>query len=651
MSLPRQVPSLMAPTAFFRPGSARRGAAALGLAATMTLAGVAATSAPVSASADVPVGPVFTDGMAQPVFSSNRNDWIREEVWVETSIDSDGDGRNDRVHAEVTRLRETETSGLKSPVVYEASPYYAGGNPVANHNVDHELHEALRPGKGWMNRGGSVKDPAADERLAAIAADAGEAGADAAAGTGPQPIISTSHEANWLPRGFAVVHAESLGSGKSDGCPTTGGRNETIGAKAVVDWLNGRAKAYNAAGGEVDATWTTGKVGMIGTSYNGTLPNAVASTGVEGLEAIVPISAISSWYDYYRANGAVVAPGGYQGEDADVLAEYVYTRADRQSCRGVIEELAETQDRVTGDYSAFWDERNYMNDVDQVRAAVLVAHGLNDWNVKTKHAVQWYEALKARGVPHKIYLHQGGHGGSPSVNVLNRWFTRYLWGYQNGVENDPRALVQRENRTLVEYAEWPEPATADAALNLAPGADGASGELTLDNTRQGEPVIETIVDDATKRAQTLADAATSPNRLAYKSAPLSGPVQLSGTPLVSLRMSFGQPAANVTALLVDYDQNGKAKIITRGWTDPQNRKSISRTEPVKPGTPYRLDFDMQPHDYVFAAGHRIGIVLLSSDYDYTIRPTPGATLNLDTTKSTVTLPLVGGAAAFAAANG
>ncbi|MBC6471053.1 Xaa-Pro dipeptidyl-peptidase [Actinomadura alba] len=608
----------------------------------MTFTGLAAPSA-LASPAGPQVEPVFKDGMAQPVFSANAADWIREEMWIDTPIDSDGDGKNDRVHAEVTRLKETETAGLKSPVVYEASPYYAGGNPITNHDVDHELHQALRPGKGWLNRGGSVTDPMTDERLAV--AGRGEA----AEQTGPQPAISTRHEANWLPRGFAVVHAESLGSGKSDGCPTTGGRNETIGAKVVVDWLNGRANAYDAGGKEVKATWTTGKVGMIGTSYNGTLPNAVASTGVEGLEAIVPISAISSWYDYYRANGAVAAPGGYQGEDTDVLAEYVYTRADKQICRKVIEQLAQEQDRVTGDYSGFWDERNYMNDVGKVHAAVLVAHGLNDWNVKTKHAAQWYKALKARGVPHKIYLHQGGHGGSPSLDVLNRWFTRYLFGVENGVETDPRALVQREDRTLVAYPEWPDPASADTTLNLAPSVDGTAGDLTLDRTRLGEPVTETIVDDATKPAQTLADAVTSPNRLAYKSAKLAAPVRFSGTPHLKLRMSFDRPAANVTALLVDYDQNGKAKIITRGWTDPQNRTSIWKTEPVKPGTPYRIDVDMQPHDYVFAAGHQVGIVLLSSDYDYTIRPKPGAQLSVDSTKSTVTLPIVGGATTFGAA--
>ena len=50
-------------------------------------------------------------------------------------------------------------------------------------------------------------------------------------------------------------------------------------------------------------TWHNGNAAMMGTSYNGTLPIAAASTGVEGLKAIVPISAISDWYDYYRANG------------------------------------------------------------------------------------------------------------------------------------------------------------------------------------------------------------------------------------------------------------------------------------------------------------------------------------------------------------
>ena len=54
-----------------------------------------------------------------------------------------------------------------------------------------------------------------------------------------------------------------------------------------------------------------------------------------------------------------------------------------------------------------------MKDVQNVHAAALIAHGNNDFNVMTKNAAQLYDALKAQGVPHEFYFHQGGHGGAP----------------------------------------------------------------------------------------------------------------------------------------------------------------------------------------------------------------------------------------------
>ena len=567
--------------------------------------------------------PVFENGMAMPVFTDSST-WVEQELWVTSSVDSDRDGEKDRIHIDVTRPGETETDDLDVPVVYEASPYYAGGNPITNHNVDHELYAPTRPGQGW---------PGAKQW-----GDSDRTSRDAGPG-----VVSNRHVSTWVPRGFAVVHAESIGSGESDGCPTTGDPNETAGAKAVVDWLNGRTAAVDAQGNAVEADWTTGQVGMIGTSYNGTLPNAVASTGVEGLEAIVPISAISSWYDYYRANGHVVAPGGYQGEDADVLAEYVYTRDDSEICKPVIEEIERDQDRVTGDYSEFWDDRNYLNDVDKVSAAVLVAHGLQDWNVKTLHAAQWYEALRAERVPHKIYWHQGGHGGAPPLDVTNRWFTRYLYDVQNGVEQEPRALIQREDGTLTNYPEWPDPGMRSVELSLTPRGENPTGGLSVAKV-PGRPVVERFTDIPTQTAEQLAAAPDSEHGRVYTTAPLPSPVRISGTPVADLRLSFGQPAANVSVALVDLAPDGSVtRLITEGWRDPQNRKSLWRTSIVKPGTRYRLDVPMQPNDYVFPAGHRIGFVLLSTDHDYTIRPDAGAELALDTKKSRLQLPVVGGA--------
>ena len=600
-----------------RPTFGRRG---LAVAAALA-ASLASFLAAGPAGAQV-TGPVFIDGQAQPVFSNVPATWIRQELWVQSSIDSDFDGMFDRIHIDVTRVQETNTIGLQVPVVMEVSPYYGGNVDVVNWAVDHELGQppTTRP----------VTAPDFFDT---------------------SPIISNTHVATWVPRGFAVVHAEGTGTGLSQGCPTTGDPFETLGPKAVIDWLNGRAKAYTAptGGDEVAATWTTGKVGMIGTSYNGTLPIGVATTGVEGLEAIVPISAISSWYDYYRANGMVRAPGGFQGEDADVLAEYTYTRPDQAVCRPVIADIAATQDRVTGDYTPFWDARNYMNDVSNVKAASLVAHGNNDWNVMTKHPAAFYDALKDLGVPHQLYWHQGGHGGSPPLIRTNRWFSRYLWDHQNGVENDPKAWVVREGQSSqnpTPYPEWPDPNAGKARLTFKPGAP-AIGTLTLHAVGQAE---ETLIDNATVTPASLMNAAASPNRLVFKTPILQAPVRISGTPTISLKMAFDRPRANMTAHLISYPGGaGNGTVLSRGWIDPENRNSPAITEAVVPGRSYQLNFDMQPKDSVIAAGRRLGIMIISSDRDYTIRPAPGALLTMDLDESVVTLPIVGGEDALAAA--
>lgn len=588
---------------------------------TLPLAGVPALAAE-------PPQPVFEHGEAQPVFDPAQA--VRESLFVTAPVDSDHDGRDDQVHVEIVRPKATE-QGMKAPVVFHASPYFAGTNDVPNHNVDTEL---FVPGqRASATRPGQMKDPARDERL------------DVAS----QKAISWQYEQYLLARGYAVVYGESLGSGGSTGCPTTGAENETIGARSVVDWLNGRAPAHDAQGAPAAADWTTGKVGMMGVSYNGTLPNAVASTGVEGLDAIVPIAAISNWYDYYRANGAVVAPGGYQGEDADVLAKFVYSRSDREACKPVIDKLTAEQDRVTGDYNPFWDERNYLNDVDKVHAAVLQVHGLNDWNVKTQQAAQWHAALRERNVAHKIWWHQQGHADPLSLReqewlrTLNRWFTRYLYDVPNGVEGEPKATVQREDSSWVDEPEWPAPQAKEVSFHPTPGGNERGG---LQASKAAGRTVETLKDDSGKLAQDLAAAPSSPNRLAYVTEPAKKPVRLSGTPHADLTLSFDRPAANVTAMLVDQAPDGSTSVITRGWTDPQNRDGIDHTAPIVPGTPYRLEVGMQPDDYVLPAGHRLGFVVLSSDHDFTLRPKPGAGLSLDLSATQVRLPLVDTQAAW-----
>jgi X-Pro dipeptidyl-peptidase len=342
---------------------------------------------------------------------------------------------------------------------------------------------------------------------------------------------------------------------------------------------------------------------MIGTSYVGTLPIGAASLGVDGLKAIVPIAGVSSYYDHRRSYGTVINSFPTIGTDADTLFDNVLTRRYPEACAEMRERIARGKDRETGDYNAFWDERNYVKEAARFKTAVLISHGLNDFNVKPRHAARLWAALKTHKVPAKIWWHRGGHGDRAHRtrqavwrDTLNRFWSHHLFGVENGAMDGPRAVIERENHAWIEYRDWPVPGAQATTVRWSPGtlANGI-GRLAVQKPPPG--VVEVIVDDASIDAAALVAAPQSPHRLLYQSPALAAPVHVSGIPSV-----------------------------------------------------YTIAFELQPHDYIFPAGSRIGFVLLSSDRLFTLRPPPGTQLTLHASESTLTLPVVGGEQAFVAAS-
>ena len=577
--------------------------------------------------------PVFKDGEAQivPAFNDPEK-WIRHDLWVETEFDTDGDGKPDRMHVDVTRPYQTD-KGLKLPVIYISSPYFAGTASGAQEyfwNVRHELG-ATPPERKHQ--------PEIIRR-------------------GERPVISKSHVKTWLPRGYNIVHSSSPGTGLSQGSPTVGGDNESLAPKAVIDWLCGRANGYTTPDGneKVVAFWSTGKVGMTGTSYNGTLPVAAATTGVEGLEAIIPIAPNTSYYHYYRSNGLIRSPGGWLGEDIDVLYDFIHSgdESKREYSNTTIrdKEMADGMDRIKGDYNEFWAGRDYLNDMEPMKAALLMSHGFNDWNVVPEHSLRIYEAAKAKGIPAQIFYHQDGHGGPPPMKMMNRWFTRYLHGIENGVEEDPKAWIVRENNERTDptpYEDYPNPEASDVTLYLT-GGTPESGKLnTALVSGQGK---ETLVDNFSFSGATLAKAEITNHRLIYLTPKLSEEVHISGKPKITIKLSSNKPAVNLSVWLVSlpWTERKNTKItdnlITRGWADPQNYRSLTESEPLEPGKFYEMSFELQPDDQVIPKGQQIGLLIFSSDREFTLRPCPGTELTVDLDATSITLPVVGGTEAF-----
>lgn len=572
--------------------------------------------------------PWFIDGQAQIVKDfSKPKQWLRHDLWVETEFDSDADGQLDRMHVSVTRPAQTEEGKLKLPVIYNSSPYFCGVAEDVDGlfwQVNHELGE-IGPERVH------VEVKARTNR----------------------PVISNAHVAKWVPRGFIVVHSSSPGTGLSDGAPTVGGENESLAPKAVIEWLAGKDNGYKSRKGheKVQAFWSTGKVGMIGTSYNGTLALAAACTGVKGLEAIIPVAPNTSYYHYYRSNGLVRSPGGYLGEDIDVLYDFIHSgdEAKRPANNKRVREgiLRAGMDRESGDFNDFWASRDYLLKMDNMKAALLMSHGLNDWNVMPEHSYRIYQKAKEMELPAMYYAHQFGHGGEPPLSLTNKWFSRYLFGVENGVESDPRAWIVREDdlpSKPTAYEDFPNPEAESVDLKLSQ-KDALNGILGL----KGSSGKMQWSDDYSVPLKDLVNTKNSQNRLLFRTATLAEDLHISGLCEVKLQLSIlNDDAANLSVALVSLPwQEGEdfaitANIITRGWADLQNYKSLSKTSPLEEEKYYSLSFSLNPDDQIIPKGQQLALVIFSSDIDFTLHPEPGTELSLDLENSSISIPVVGG---------
>jgi len=302
-------------------------------------------------------------------------------------------------------------------------------------------------------------------------------------------------------------------------------------------------------------------------------------------------------------------------------------------------------------------------------------------------------------------LHQGGHGGNPTADMVNRWFSHYLYGVDNGVEKDPPVWIVQDSgsqapqaiiaaaraaRDSVRRAEGsgaePTPVAAPAGRRrrrpagpptpfasfpvpgstpvqfFPTGSGTAIGALALSAPPNG---TSTLVDDVSFSGSADASAASSNHRLLYASPVLTDTVHISGTPRVTLRIASSKPAANLSVWLVmlpydsaDVGSQSHAGLISRGWADLQNYKSLTSGgnydaeqpgEPLVPGRFYDLTFDLEPDDEFVPAGKRFALMIMSSDREFTLWPAPGTELTVDLAHSSVSIPVVGGRGALTAA--
>src|SRR3954454_2365977 len=477
-----------------------------------------ALGAPAAHAQSSPTITVGADGKTAPVFS--YADAKRERVFIPVAgVDQNLDGLTDRVAIDIIRPKESGPT-MKVPAVIDDSPYYTS---VGRGNEGQYIHTTAA---GVLDK---------------------------------FPLYYDNY---FVPRGYAFIAAEAVGTAFSTGCPLHGGPGDVAGFKAVIDWLRGRTPGYDKNGTAVTASWNNGKNAMIGKSYDGTFANGVASTGVEGLTTIVPISAISDWYDYSRMGGirfnthypASLSNSITVNRGATNLG--VAPQSHNADCLTTRNAMSTVDGDTDGDVNSFWQDRNYNLNVDKVHAAVFASHGLNDDNVRPNHFSQWWAGLTANNVPRKLWLSQEGHVDpfdyrrATWVDTLHRWFDYWLQGVPNGIMSDPQVDIETAPNTWETQASWPLPGTQPVDVFLQGTAAGSAGTIGL--TTGGNTDSLTFTDANLSEANYLSLAGSQASRLLFLSSPLTHDLRISGTPIVDIQASLSKAQSNLSAFLVDY---------------------------------------------------------------------------------------------------
>jgi X-Pro dipeptidyl-peptidase len=460
----------------------------------------------------------------------------------------------------------------------------------------------------------------------------------------------------YVPKGYARAVADVLGTRNSTGCWDYGGPREQ---QSGVDLVNVLARQ----------PWSNGKVAMIGGSYDGTTANMVAARGadVPGLAAIVPQSAINHWYGYayqdgVRYSGNTENPTD-EGIDTPLGFDYGLARTPptQPTDPAQISDLlsgrlnpCDSADHTahgydaTPDYDDFWLGRDYLKDAARVRVPVLVTHGWQDYNVKQSEGTDLYEALGPRTPFKKLFMFQGAHEGAPDdpyAKLLERFFAHTLKGADNGIESAPNVLTQGRAGTEAAKdfraeSEWPPVTTGGVALALGRDAKGAgvmregAGGAHSSYTDRGTGTEE----------RALQDPGAEDGWLFYATPPLKSAVRLAGSAVLEAAITDSADRGQLAPTLVDVAPDGSATAISRGFMNLRYRDGLAKAAPVPAGELVRARVRLAPQDQTVAVGHRIGLIVESSNTGWAVPEQGGYEIAVRHGESRLVLPVVGAAA-------
>jgi putative CocE/NonD family hydrolase len=296
-----------------------------------------------------------------------------------------------------------------------------------------------------------------------------------------------------------------------------------------------------------------------------------------------------------------------------------------------------------GTYDRFWQDRNILPHLKDVRPAVLSVGGWYDANnfygaLHVFESVErqspatdnrivigpWYHGQWARDEGSKVGILEFGAKTSVEYQeeMLLPFFEHHLKGKGPGLTAKAYVFETGTNRWRT-FDAWPPKETFTRSLYL-----GANGTLTSTAAASGSGQMDQYVSDPAHPVPSVPGQSTDmdpdymakdqrfvmgrPDVLVYQGDPIAEDLTIAGPVSPSLFVSTTGTDGDWVVKVIDVHPDGTQELVRGDVMRAKFRKSFEKPEPLTPGQVTQVDFVMPDVFHTFRKGHRIMVQVQSS---------------------------------------
>lgn len=462
--------------------------------------------------------------------------------------------------------------------------------------------------------------------------------------------MSFERARHYLDAGYAVVGADARGTGCSEGNAAPFGPHEGPDGAEIVHWAGVQP-------------WSTGNVGMAGTSNPSNMQWLVAAEQPPHLKALCIAGGSTSNYrdvfyqggmfqEYYTGHWALVSQ---QQSGRDGAERRIKEWGDKEGEQILASRKPHDfyyQVRQHPLQDEWWEQNGPSKEhlAHLITIPTMLIAGFQDLDPSPATPGRAFAHLLPNVEHKKLVYTNGGHHAvdlAPVAAERMRWMDHWLKGEDNGVDSEPPVtvfwetqipgsdfaqnydlpadqLIHAKTGWATTYSAWPVPhlqrtplyLTGDAKLSPTQPAPGAEQVTRSYIYPTGTELIGSNIHFATAPAPS--------GSLNYRTDPMAADTALLGNPEASFHFSSEGTDTDFMVTLKDIDPDGNTLYLSHGYLrasmraiDPARTwpdeitQSYRQVEKLEPGEIYELRFSLKTIGHVVRQGHRLEMSILA----------------------------------------